>query len=145
MNRSGSELSELAALLSASQSNTCSMEELVSDWKEECRFIAHKGRAQEYYYEAEMATMKTKLLSLSQALLASRLRAKSGTDEALSSTCQALEKERVELKSSVAEFERQLASAKRELHSFFNKRLDIKCRYLCSKPDPAETLKKREE
>ena len=72
-----------------------------------------------------MATMNTELLSLSQALLASRLRATSGTDEALSSTCQALDKERDELKSSVGGFERQLASAKREFQSFFNKRLDI--------------------
>ena len=66
--------------------------------------------------------MNTELLSLSQALLASRLRATSGTDEALPSKCQAVEKERDELKSSVGEFERQLASAKRELQS-----LAIKC------------------
>ena len=100
--RSKSEHQEMALLASTSQSKSSMMEKLVSDWKEECRLIVHKGRIQEDQYEVEANAMRSEILSLSHSLLTSRAATVSSTDEAISSRCFVLDRERDELKSSVA-------------------------------------------
>ena len=73
-------------LASSSQSKSLQTKRLVSDWKEECRLIVHKGRLKEDHYEVEMSTMKSEMLSLSHSLMATRATVVSSTEEAISRT-----------------------------------------------------------
>ena len=88
---SGAELKEMATCCRLHNQNRAQWKKLVSDWKEECRRLVHKGLAKEDHYEAEMTTMQSELLSKSQAWLASRVRNTTNTNEAMSSKCQAME------------------------------------------------------
>ena len=53
------EIKDMAAHLSVSQTRSTTMENILSDWKEECRSVVHKSRDKEDRCEAEMVTMKS--------------------------------------------------------------------------------------
>ena len=72
--KSNFELNEMAKHLSPSRTTSATMEKLVPDWKEECRLVVRKSRDKEDRYEAEVVTMKSELLSISQAVVAYRLK-----------------------------------------------------------------------
>ena len=92
-----------------------------------------------------MNTMRSEMLSLSHSLMTSRATVVSSTEEAISSKCFDLEKERVALKLSLSIFECQLASAKREVNvsSMKGHRPDEETRKL--KVEHAEMRGKKEE
>ena len=79
--------------------------------------IVNKGRDQEHKYEVEVISLRAEMAVLSQELLALRANSAvlSDSDVVLVTKCQMAEKERDELRTLLAESEKQLDSARRQI------------------------------